>query len=126
MSQTKKWETFESKENTFKNRIKWRFQRIVRGFDDREIHNLDLTLLEFIQPRLALFTEWQVNHGFDYPSDLRPEEWLEVLQKMDKAFTSWTEEDGPSEMTASDREGLDLFGRYINHLYDEGNPKISQ
>lgn len=38
-----------------KHRVKWFFQRRFRGFDDREIWNIDETFYKWLLPRLKVF-----------------------------------------------------------------------
>jgi len=90
-------------------------QRLTRGWDDRELWNLDVTMAEFIYPRLKRLKE--IQHG--YPADLNEEEWSEILDKMILAFKLIKEEDyyikkDPGEIT----EGLNLFVEYYSNLWD--------
>lgn len=59
-------------------KIKYRKQRLQRGFDDTETWNLDSTILHFILPRLKRFKE--LANG--YPAALGSfEEWQKKLDK---------------------------------------------
>lgn len=68
--------------------LNWFWQRRTRGFDDRDIWGLDCAITEFVYPRLKYFNTWQKEHGVGTPADFanNPAEWLEVLNKMEKAF----------------------------------------
>lgn len=58
---------------------KWKSQRDERGFDDTELWNLDLTIANFILPRLKVFRE-QTN---GYPSKFNAmEEWTKILDEI--------------------------------------------
>ena len=59
-------------------KIKYKKQRLQRGFDDTETWNLDSTILHFILPRLKRFRE--LANG--YPPELGSfEEWQKRLDK---------------------------------------------
>lgn len=47
---------------TWFNRFKYLFQRLYRGFDDRDTWSLDYSLYRWLLPRLKRFKE--VNNGF--------------------------------------------------------------
>lgn len=68
--------------------IGWWFQRRTRGFDDRDVWGLDAAIVEFVYPRLKMFNTWQKEHGNGTPMEFAtdPAAWLEVLNKMEKAF----------------------------------------
>jgi hypothetical protein len=86
-----------------------------RGFCDSECWNLDMTMSQFLLPRLKRFKE--INHGF--PNGLSEETWNEIL---DKIITSleWNiaqyENDDPQPYTY--QEGFDLLGKWYTHLWD--------
>lgn len=61
-----------------KREIKWFWQRITRGFDDRETWNLEITIAEFVLPRLKVFKK----HNNGYPHTLTETEWESVLDDM--------------------------------------------
>lgn len=96
---------------------KWRTHEI---FDDSELWSLDRTLADFIYPRLVKLKE--VKHG--YPSELADEhEWNAIMDKMIKAFhIIVNDENYPSgydrELQKEIEEGLMLFGKYFQSLWD--------
>ena len=90
-------------------------QRMIRGFDDSELWNLDITISQFILPRLMIFRK--NHHG--YPADLTNNQWNTVLEKMIRAF-EWDTHESNIYMKVPDyvNEGLDLFRKYFFDLWD--------
>jgi hypothetical protein len=62
--------------------IKWFYQRITRGFDDRECWNLNTTIAKFLIPRLKVFK----TNTHTFPSEISLEEWDIALLQMIDAF----------------------------------------
>ena len=98
------------------NGFKHLLQRLIRGYDDSEIWNLDSTIALFILPRLKLFR----NSLHGYPNNLTFEQWEEVLDKMIIAFSliddvAWHFNDFDYPRV---EEGLDLFRKYYFNLWD--------
>lgn len=136
MSKKKYWESFEKRAKAWDitRQIKWFWQRRTRGFDDRDLWNLDNTIIKFIYPRLEVFRTWQSEHGMSYPSNLDPAAWLDVLNEMVKAFKLLS--DTEREFTPKSGEkieellkrneteneqvrvGLELFAKYLRDLWD--------
>jgi len=102
-----------------KRSIKFYLQRKKRGWDDGDTWSLDLTIAEFILPRLKRFRE--VTCG--YPGDLSEEKWDKILSQMIEAFEIVVIEQGPpiepstSEKSKKVRRGLDLFRDYYFGLW---------
>ena len=119
---------------TWKNRIQELFRRIrsipyrlKKGFWPSDLWNLDITFAKFITPRLKGLK--LIKHG--YPSDITPEEWDIILDKMIWSFEKsanefwWSDEYFDSinnktseHLTNKHQEGLDLFAKYYNALWD--------
>lgn len=57
---------------------KYGFQRMFRGYDDRQIFNLDLELMKHIHKILKAFRKECVSH----PDQMTYREWLATLDKM--------------------------------------------
>lgn len=100
----------------FRQMLIYFWQRRTRGWDDRELWSLDVTLSKMIAPRLRRLKEIQLGH----PGMMTEEEWDACLDKMIASF----------EFTASDdffgvgveghkvhEEGLILFGKYFWSLW---------
>ena len=117
------------------------------GIDDKELWNLDITLTEFILPRLKAFKEmdrkgYPVLDGID-PQDEKKstETWEKILDDMIKGFeahlrlakdspydeddkdddvdyVSEKEEQKEEQHRAVIKKGFELFGRYYMSLWD--------
>ena len=136
------WEQFEAGQK-HKRPVRWLWQRLTRGYDDRDVYDLDEALVRFAYPRLKHFITWQCDHGMSCPPSLDPAAWLEVLRKIEKAFdiqagrlglygleetkaptpAEWTEEsyqkwlDTINEEDKQIKEGIELFGKYLLDLF---------
>ena len=141
MGTNQKWEAFEKRANRTRDspsRVRYLWQRIFRGYDDRDVWDLDDAITKFVKPRLDHFVTWQCEHGISCPEDLDPSSWLEILRKMQKAFdlmldrVNGDEEVAPpyenkvmweawaNKMTENDKaiaEGVVLFGKYLKDLF---------
>lgn len=95
-----------------KRSTKFFFQRLFRGFDDRETWNLNDNIVEFIYPRLKRFRK--INNGFPY--GFTAEEWDEKLNKMLYAFKHLKDYDIETDEKKID-EGLKLFCTYFRDLW---------
>jgi len=99
---------------------KFRWQKLVRGWDDSDTWNLDHTIAKFVLPRLKRLKE--VQNG--YVPRLGEEGWDEVLDKiifsMELVVKEWdfettTEEE--REHWKKAQEGFELFGKYFRDLW---------
>lgn len=93
-------------------------QREERGWDDTELWNLDHTIASFVCPRLKRFIELG---PITYPANFQSyEEWIEVLKKMLYSFERTLDENYKtfSEDYNKVQEGLELFGRYFQSIWD--------
>lgn len=86
-----------------------------RGFDDSETWSLDLTIAQFILPRLKRYKEITIG----CPASVSFEEWDEILDKMIKSFEIIIKEEGwpNKEQEKIQEEGLDLFRKYFLGLW---------
>lgn len=103
----------------------WRFvwQKLTRGWSDKETWNLEYEIAKFALPRLKRFKE--VTNG--YPGDLSEELWDEILDKMifsleyiTKEFDLELTDISVTQMKEDSKkvqEGLDLFGKHFWHLW---------
>ena len=103
-------------------------QRIVRGFSDRELWNLDMTIAEFAYPRLVAFRD---KGPAGYPISLTPKKWSMIVDQIVLAFEillldeahylddEWAyNEEAALEAQENERYGLKLFGKYLVNLWD--------
>lgn len=108
--------------------FKWLYQRLTRGFSDRQLWNLDYEIAKFLAPRLRA---WREKGPLSVPAKLQdrdPEkgyrEWVKILNKMIFAFESIHYDEGvmdiarDEETWAKVQEGLDLFREYYFDLWD--------
>lgn len=96
---------------------KYFWQRITRGWSDKETWSLDHSLSKLIAPRLKRLRDITIT----FPATLSEEEWHSNLNKMIAAFewygseTRWM--DNESEKIAEHQEGLDLFAKFYSWLW---------
>jgi len=100
-------------------KIRFFWQRRTRGWDDSDTWSLDMTLCQWLLPRLKRFKE--LNNGT--PCDLTEQEWDNILDKMIKAvdMTAHQFERDYMEWSKKDfeevREGLELLGKWMQNLW---------
>lgn len=95
-------------------RRRWWWQRRTRGWDDRELWNLDWHIAQFILPRLRAFA----SANKPTPHGLTPEAWRRKLDDMAYAFEVHAEE--PPVFGADwDRRkrGLHYFAEHYGSLW---------
>lgn len=110
-----------------KYRIIKLWQKLTRGYTDEEVWDLKTSISDFIIPRLERLQK--IRHG--YPADLTDEQWQEIISKILRAFylvkeeydrgnhmsqEEWLQKDKISEKYK--KEGLELFAKYIDNLWD--------
>lgn len=100
-------------------RIEWFFQRRTRGWDDRDLWSLDITIAKFIVPRLKFY---HTNYC-GWPAGLSKKEWKEITGKMLYAFELIADEEhlpGSEDFEKYNKimqDGLDLFRQYYFNLW---------
>lgn len=95
-----------------KRKVKYFFQRRIRGWDDSDTWSLDYTMAKLLVPRLKRFKE--LNNG--YPYGLNEDLWDSTIDKMIKSF----------EFICSDARWIGPFPEYVEegrnlynkHFYD--------
>lgn len=99
----------------------WEEQRLTRGFDDTELWNLDMTILEFIKPRLKAFKEQTDSMPVDSKFKTL-DEWRAEIDKM----IYWIENKTNDERVIYEKspknkekyeEGKQAFIKYFNFLW---------
>jgi hypothetical protein len=109
----------------FVRRIKYTLQFFKRGFSDRQLWSLDVTIAEFALPRLQRFKE--INSGLPfYKAENRhytEEEWCEILNKMIFAMEYIKNLDQINTTNTGDeyaryQEGITLFATHFIDLWD--------
>jgi hypothetical protein len=77
------WYCYRTLRRLFDRRqLKWFYQRLTRGFDDRELWDLNLTMAKFVLPRLKAFRSCTRCH----PCHLTERQWHAELDTMVEAF----------------------------------------
>lgn len=109
----------------FVRRIRYTLQFFKRGFSDRQLWSLDVTIAEFILPRLQRFKEINSGLPFHKTEDRHctEEEWREILNKMIFAMEYIKNLDQITSTKATDeytryQEGMTLFATYFIDLWD--------
>jgi len=107
----------------------WFKQRHTRGFDDRELWSLDLTIAKFLVPRLEAFMEKRAGH----PTGMTDKKWKQMLNLMIEGFRATIGEDyidsNPDmskaeinkKLKANSKKqevGLQLFTKHFKDLWD--------
>lgn len=91
----------------------WAQQRQDRGFDDTETWGLNITIAQFIVPRLKTFRELRCC----YPVGITSEEWDDILRRMIEGFEeiakdqTWKMDDFKANMA------LELFKEWFWDLW---------
>lgn len=75
------WKIQEWK-NQIKWQIKWAYQRVVHGHDERALWSLHV----YIDPIIVAHLEYQLKHGSGYPLELTNKKWKKILKAMHKGF----------------------------------------
>ena len=113
-----------------KSEIKWAWQRVFRGFDDRVYWGL-YNHLEWIIPKVV---RWMKKNHHGCPSNLYDKtrkgnecwKWTEILEKIAKGFESAEKIDNKflfkgkrfEKLNKQYKEGMKLFVRYFRNLWD--------
>lgn len=98
-----------------KNEIKWAWQRVTRGYDDRLFWDVDAYLSPIIRDGLTYLRE----NGHGYPSDISLKKWNKALDTMILGFS-----EEPVDMKLfkkhyqNKQKALALFAAYYNNLWD--------
>jgi len=92
-------------------------QLATRGWDDTDLWSLDLTIAQFVLPRLKAFKPFTNS----FPASITNEEWKVIIQKMIDAFEIMVDGDRwpalNDEDAATVQEGCELFGKWFTHLW---------
>lgn len=111
--------------------LKWFPQRFKRGFDDRELWNLDMTLVEFIikylEPRIEGFIQMK-RWGYPYVVGSQ-EEWNQILKEILEGFKIIKEHGSIHYVCTGDKKeeeelerkaanSVRLFSKYWTMLWD--------
>jgi len=115
----------------FKREIKFLYQRWVRGWDDSETWNLDISLSKLILPRLKRFKELNtgcpvLTEGFGHIKEMdnaaNKEKWNSIIDDMIFAFDYYANEkqfEYPlnEKDDARAKNGMQLFAKHFESLW---------
>jgi hypothetical protein len=96
-----------------KDRLKWAYQRAVRGYDDRLYWGMD----EYLDPIILAGLKNLKENGMGYPIGLTEKKWNKVLDTMISGFETDKYTYTESEMKKR-KKALVLFAFYYNNLWD--------
>ena len=97
-----------------KRQKKWKNERLTQGFDETETWDLNITIANFILPRLEYFRDIKVA----YPGRITQKEWIKILDKMIIALKLLNKDSTMSEKEYDQlKEGLDLFREWFFDLW---------
>jgi len=100
-----------------KSRIRWKIQRMRKGYSTYDIWSFDTYLARVIAGGLE---ELRImNNG--HPANMTNDEWLDVLIEMEDGFRSYNDSGTIGEyeeMNKKLNKSLLLFSAYFKHLWD--------
>jgi len=124
-------------------RMRWAYQRVFRGWDDRVIWSIDYHLAEMIPiwllelkknkrgvPSIMFSRDDYTGENYEVSDEVmgeRRKEYDEILQEIRAGFLAWTEideeclipnSDEYEELCATFEKGFDLFKEYFGTLWD--------
>lgn len=93
------------------------YQKLTRGFSDKETWNLDETFAKLIAERLKRFK--QVTNG--HPTQLTPEKWDKILDEMITGFEDYATYIYTPDFGTKESKGIETalkhFRKYFYHLW---------
>lgn len=111
------WYSVTRKVSSTRLRIKWAFQRMFRGYDDRAYWGLDTYIAGIVIPTLKYIKEKK--NGIPYIKEVEnfdEKEWDKILDKIMLAMTYILNDEG-YKYDDKIEEGLKLFGEYFQRLW---------
>ena len=100
--------------------IKHTYQKLTRGFSDKDLWHLDHTIAVFVLPRLKVYKE--INGAYPgYPPMETPEKWGTAMDEMIFAMQlvadEWTDRECTREDWKRCHKGIKLFGKWFRYLW---------
>jgi len=110
--------------------LKYFYQRVTRGFSDKECWDLDRTIAKYIIPRLKVLKNLDSSHPIEFNS---AREWNKAIDKMIWSFEFVLTDYGSSEYDFKNtqkwkfkqslkmkryKEGMKLFVKHYNSLWN--------
>lgn len=108
--------------------VKWFFQRLIRGYSDDEVWNVNTAVLRYALPRIKHLRKITKSYPALLCDEAKPtedklQEWYDILDKMILAIELeikdeyWFGHNADKEMVEV-KEGMDLFHKYFDGLWD--------
>lgn len=99
--------------------VRFLYQRLTRGWDDSQLWNLDVTISEYVLPRLKEYRKLYSDSGI--PSGIKTtKEWQEKIDAMISAFEIVLKNEG--RFNEKERiiveNGLTAFAEHFTSLWD--------
>jgi hypothetical protein len=111
--------------------LKWKLQRLFRGYSDSDLWDVGSFTVEKLQPIIKEYVTYESEHGHSLPTEFEsdPAAWLMIMKKIEYAFDSlWNENQGKpykSDTPESAKihydnvdEGCALFGKYFRYMWN--------
>lgn len=104
----------------YRDLVKHPMQKLIRGYSDADLWELDVHLAEIILPRLKSFRDMD---KIGHPAGLTEEEWQNILDKMIYSFEALQNQyhvplvESKAE-AGKIEEGLNLFATHLCDLWD--------
>lgn len=105
------------------SKTRWNIQRIVDGYSDNDVRNLEEHLARIIRDACSTLSEEHVNT----PDGISSKKWTGILSDISLGFGSYLEmREGIytikskefKELDKKFEKGLKLFTKYYTHLWD--------
>lgn len=98
-------------------KIKFFFQRLLRGWDDSETWDLDETFKEWFLPRFKQYRKLKIGTPFcDEPYEYAVKKWDDILEKIESGLSLDSYSFDPDE-EAKIQEAYELLGKYFRCLW---------
>jgi hypothetical protein len=109
--------------------LKWAWQRVYRGWDDRVLWSIHDHLID----HLPIWLTWLRDNGAGFPADMTEQQWNEELSRMIAGFEAarklddldWMDIQGKDEQAAEQQRlsevfnnGMKSFTEYFFSLWD--------
>lgn len=98
--------------------VRFAYQRVVRGWDDRAVWSLDHHLAETLGPQLVHMAN--VAHGWPSGGEWTYETWTAVLRRHGQALIAYAETDSfaPEPVYEAAREAIRWVAEHFGALWD--------
>jgi len=101
----------------YKRKIKWYLQKKIIGYSDIDVWNVGYSVARYALPILKAYRD-NPPIGFPFNEDMNYEKWLEILDKIIFSMEYMAEDRFEPENYKKVQEGCELFGKYLQNLWD--------